>query len=700
METAETFALETMLSPASVAVIGVSSRPESLSGRLLANLIGRGFRGRIYPINPRAAEIQSLRCYPRLRDVPEQVDLAIVMVPRDAVLDTADECLDAGVGGIVVITAGFREAGDAGAVVEAELLERLRGRGVRMIGPNCMGLINTAPEVGLDATFSPVAARPGHVAYASHSGALGVAVLEAAREVGLAFSQFVSLGNSSDVTVCDVLEAWERDEATRVIMLYLEALDEPRRFLDVTTRITAHRPVVALKAGRTAAGQRAASSHTGALAAEDSNVDAVLRQAGVLRAPTLDVLYDWVAALQSQPLPRGRRVAIVTNAGGPAIAAADALAREGLRLAELDAETTAALRSFLPPEAAVGNPVDMLPSALPDHYARALDLVLADGAVDAAVVITVTPILVAPIDIARAIAARPHGDGKPVLTVFMTAPEFYMAAREVDDLPPVYRFPEPAVGALAAMARQAERQRRATSAQAEPVLVPSATLTAAVRDGAGFIAPSAAFACLAEAGVPVAPFRLADAGGTVATAARELGFPVVLKAFGAGLVHKTDAGAVAVGLRDEAELGAALAEMTRRLAAQGVSAEGFLVQRHVTGGRELIVGVTRQPGFGPVVMCGVGGVAVEAFRDVSFRLAPFGPDEAGAMLDELRGARLLTAFRGQRAADRAAVVRALVAVSALAAANPAIAELDVNPLLVLDEGKGCVAVDVRIRLGT
>jgi len=700
MQTAPKRSLHPLLAPRSVAVIGVSSRPDSLSYRLLANLVGRGFAGAVYPVNPKADAILSLPAYPSVAAVPGPVDLAIVMVPRDAVLAAVDECLESGVGALVVITAGFREAGAAGADVERQLAGRLRAHGVPMVGPNCMGLINTAAGVSLDATFSPVAARPGRVAFASHSGALGVAVLEAAREVGLAFAQFVSLGNSADVTVCDLLEAWGEDPGVGVVMLYLEAVGEPRRFLAAARRATARVPVIALKSGRTEAGQRAASSHTGALAAEDSAVDALLAQAGVLRAADLTTLYEWVAAFQSQPLPSGGRVAVVTNAGGPAIAAADALARHGLELARLAPETTAALRGMLPAEAAVGNPVDMLPSARPADYRRALELALADTGVDAAVAITVTPILVTPLDIARAQAAV-RGHGKPLLSVFMTAPEFYLAVREVDGMPPVYRFPEAAVGALGAMLRHRRRTAREEPATVPP---PAAAAVPALadppRDPDGHVAPDVAFAALEQAGVAVAPCRLADGVEAAAAAAASLGFPVVLKAVAPGLVHKTELGAVVLGLRGADEVRAAATALEHRLAAAGLPSPRFLVQAHLAGGREMIVGAVRRPGFGPLVMCGSGGVAVEVLRDVAFRLAPVTAGDAEEMLDSLAGARLLEPFRGRPAADRRALVRTLCAVADLVAAHPEIAELDLNPLLVLDEGRGCVAVDARIRLAS
>ncbi|MEW6336948.1 MAG: acetate--CoA ligase family protein [Acidobacteriota bacterium] len=686
--------LDRILAPRSLAVVGVSSRAESLSGRLLANLFNAGFTGPVYPVNPRAGAVRGLRCYPSVAAIPESVDLALLMVPRDAVLETVEDCLGAGARGLVVITAGFREGGDAGAEAERSVLQRVRAAGVRTIGPNCMGLINTDSTVRLDATFSPVAALAGNVAFGSHSGALGVALLELAREAGLGFSQFVSLGNSADVNVCDLLEAWEHDEATRVVMLYLEAIEEPRRFLEVAGRVARVKPVVVLKAGRSAAGQRAASSHTGALAAADTGIDAILRQAGVIRAATLEELFDTARSLAAVPPPKGRRVAIVTNAGGPAIAASDALESSGLELAALSPQTRASLRGFLPPEAAVGNPVDMLPSATSENYRDAVSFVAADAGVDALLTIMVTPIMVGPLDIAGGIAPAARSCGKPVLSVFMTDPRFHEAARGIAGLPPTFRFPEAAARALAAVALRGGSPRRDLEA---PAPAPSRSLAAARVGADGFLSPPDAFALLAEVGIPVAPFEIVASTEALPDAARRLGFPVVLKGFGSALVHKTEAGAVAVGLRDADELRAAARTMAARLDAAGVAPDGYLLQRFVGGGREMILGATRDPHAGPLVMCGLGGVAVEAMRDVSFRPAPLSGADAEAMLSELRGEALLGAFRGRPPADRAALIRSLVALGGVIAANPEIAECDVNPLLVLDEGRGCVAVDARVR---
>ena len=689
--------LDSILRPRSLALVGASSRPDSLSGKLLGNLAAAGFTGAVYPINPKAETVHGFRCYRSLREAPQPPELAVIMVPRDAALATIDECIEVGVKGAVIITAGFREGSEEGAAVERRLLEKVRARGLRMVGPNCMGVINTEPDVRMDASFTPAPALPGAVAFASHSGALGVAVLEAARDAGLGFSHFVSLGNSADVNVNDLLEVWDHHDRTRVILLYLEALAEPQRFLALASRISRRKPIVVFKGGRTAAGARAASSHTGALAAGDVAVDALLEQAGCLRAGTLEEMFDLALALEASPPAHGRRVVVVTNAGGPAIAATDALADERLAVATLAPATEQALRAFLPAEAAVGNPVDMLPSATPDNFRRAVELTLADPGVDAVLTITVTPIVVGPLDVARGIAAGARSAAKPVLSVFMTHSGFFPASRAIAGLPPTFRYPEAAVRALAGLGA-------AESVASRPAAIPAATMSrSAIVErahvtGGGYLPPAEAFALLEAAGLAVAPWRIASDADSAAGAAGEVGFPVVLKAFGTGLVHKSELGAVIVGLRDGREVGEAARDMCARLALAGVRTDGLLLQRQVQGGREVILGITRDPAIGSLVMVGLGGVAVEVWKDVSFRIAPIGRCDAEAMLDALAGAPLLGAFRGRPPADREALVEALVRLGALAAAHPEIEECDVNPLLVLDQKRGCVAVDVRVRV--
>lgn len=677
-----------LFAPRSLALVGVSSRPESLSGRLLTNLQRAGYRGKVFPVNPKASTIGGLPCFPTLAAVPEVPDASIIMVPRDAALAAVEESLAKGVKALVLITAGFREGGEEGAHLEHAIVQKVRAAGAVMLGPNCMGVVNTDPQVGLDATFSPVPPRPGAVAFASHSGALGVAFFEQAVEAGLGVSLFVSLGNSAVVTTADALEAFAADPRTRAVMLYLEAIEEPERFLAVCRQLTAKKPVVVLKSGRTEAGQRAASSHTGALAAQDRAVDALLSQAGCVRAETLRELLDWARTFERVQPPKGRRVAVVSNAGGPAIAACDALASQGLELAPLAEATRGALRAFLPPEAAVGNPVDMLPSAKPEDFRQALKVVSADPAVDAVVTITVTPPLAEPLAVAQALAEATAE--KPFLPVFMTSPGFYAQALEVAQLPPVFRFPEEAVGALAAL-------RRAEEAAARVGAVPVAPFRPAqVPRASGLLPPDQALELVAEAGIPVAPWAVARGVEELEHAAQRVGFPLVLKAFGEAIVHKTEVSAVALDIRSLDQLRDEAVRMERRLASLGYRAQGFLLQRFLPGGRELILGVTRDPVIGPLVLCGVGGVAVEVWQDVALRRAPCSREDAEAMLDQLKGRALLAAFRGQPAVDRQALVDAILRLAALAAGVPELAECDLNPLLAFPDG--VVAVDVRVRL--
>lgn len=679
--------LSSLFSPRSLAVVGVSSHTDSLSGRLLGNLCRAGYKGEILPVNPKVRELFGLPCYPNVSSLPTVPDLAIIMVRRDAALGAVEQCLARGIRTLVLITAGFREGGVEGAKLEQAILERVQAAGAVMLGPNCMGLVNTDPAVCLDATFSPVPALPGGVAFAAHSGALGVAFFEQAREAGLGISLFVSLGNSAMVNVVDALEAFGVDERTRAIMLYLETIEEPRRFLQVAQELSRKKPIVVLKAGRTEVGQRAASSHTGAMAAPDRAVDALLRQAGCVRAETLRQLLDWARTFERVSVPRGKRVAVVSNAGGPAIAACDAVARNGWELPELALSTQAQLRELLPPEAAVANPVDMLPSAQPEDFRRALEVVAADPSVDAVVSITVTPPLQPPMEVAKALASAPRS--LPFLPVFMTSPEFYPEASLIPNLPPVFRFPEEAVAALVA---RWEADRFARRRQVAP---PAPCLSAKPSHADGFLPASQAFQLVAEAGIPVAAYAVTETVASLPQLARQIGYPVVLKAYGSQLVHKTELKAVALGLASEAELIREAERMSQRLAELGVKPEGFLVQQYLAEGRELILGVSQDPVMGPLVLCGLGGVAVEAWQDVSFRLAPCSREDAWEMLEELRGKAILEAFRGYKPADKGAVVDAIVKLSALAEANPEIVECDINPLLVFPSG--VLAVDVRVR---
>jgi acetyl coenzyme A synthetase (ADP forming)-like protein len=725
--------LDAIFAPRSIAVIGASRRRDSIGFALLHNLVANQFEGAIFPVNPHAHAIHSLRCYASIAEIPDPIDLAVVMVPRGAVQEVIEQCLARGVRGLVVITAGFGETGAEGAAREARLREAVRAAGVRMIGPNCMGVINTAAGVSLNATFAPTPARAGRVGFVSQSGALGVAILNVMRDMDIGLTQFVSMGNKADVSGNDLLEYWEDDPETRVIAMYLESFGNPRRFTEIAKRVTRKKPVLVVKSGRTAEGARAATSHTGAIAGADVTVSALLEQCGVLRANTIEELFDIARALARSPLPAGPRVGIVTNAGGPAIMATDACINLGLRLAQLAPATVAELRRFLPAEASFGNPVDMIASAGAEAYGRTLAAVLDDPGVDMAMVINVTPLLANPIDIMHEIAAATHERAKPTLAVVMATDDFYQELELRRDLPPVYRFPESAALALAMLARYAAWRRRPVAgddgAPAGRGVAADDGAVAALLDRAGdggYLGPAEAFQVLELYGIPVARWRLVAAGGgaaggagaaaagagggsgeagaedaeaaAVLAAAAEIGYPVVLKGVAPDLVHKTEARAVRVDLRSAAELAEAVAAMRGDIAAAGHHLSGYLVQEMARGGHEVIFGVTTDPRFGPLLMFGLGGKYVEVFEDVRFGVLPLAAWEAGEMVRGIRGIRLLTGVRGEPGADLDLLVEVLLRIAQLVERHPRIAELDVNPFLAAPTRQAAKALDVRLRV--
>jgi acetyl coenzyme A synthetase (ADP forming)-like protein len=693
--------LEPIFSPRSVAVVGASRNRDSIGFALLHNLVMGEFQGAIFPINPKARSIHSLKAYPSIGDVPDPVDLAVIAVPKKLVLPVVDECIAAGVKGLVTITAGFAETGEEGAALERELCERVRAAGVRMIGPNCMGVINTATDVALNATFAPTPARPGTVGFVSQSGALGVAILNAAADLGIGLTQFVSMGNKADVSANDLAEYWEEDPETRVISMYLESFGNPRKFTEIAKRVSHKKPILVVKSGRTAEGARAATSHTGAIAGADVTVSAFLRQCGVLRANTIDELFGVARALDRCPLPPGNRVGIVTNAGGPAIMATDACVNLGLEMAELQASTRSTLEAFLPAEASVVNPVDMIASATEKEYAKTLEAVLSDDAVDMVIVVNVTPLLSNPIDILDSVAATARGSAKPVVAVMMATEEFYEEARARDDVPPVYRFPEPAARALAQLSRYAAWRRRPEEVPGGPFPVDDDAverLLAATTEG--YLPPEDATRVLELYGIPVAAWRQTGPGaGEAAAAAEELGYPVVLKAVAPELVHKSDAGAVRVDVRSPEELARALDEIEAAVGAAGHRVEGWLIQQLVRGGHEVIFGISTDPRFGPLLMFGLGGKYVEVFRDVRFGVPPLTLVEAGEMVRGIRGLPLLEGVRGEEAADLGQLEEILLRLSQLTQRHPTIQELDLNPFVAAPGRDAARAVDVRIRVG-
>jgi len=704
--------LRPMLEPEAVAIVGASRDPASLGRRILDALVAADFGGSIYPVNAGASEVAGRRAYRSVRDVPPGVDLAVVAVPRDRVLGVVDDCAAAGVKSLVVITAGYAEAGDEGRAMQQTLVERVRAYGMRMVGPNCMGLLNASPAVRLNASFSPIFPAPGHVGLSSQSGALGLAILALASNRGVGLSTFVSVGNKADVSSNDLLEYWEEDDATRVILLYLESFGNPRRFARLARRIGRTKPIVAVKAGRTRGGSRAAGSHTAALAANDVAVDALFHQSGVIRADTIDEMFDIAACLDAQPLPAGRRVAIVTNAGGPGILAVDAAESAGLIVAPFSAATRARLAAFLPAAASTGNPVDMVASAGPDEYRQAIEVALSDTDTDALLVIF-APVDVkqsaATVDAIRAGIANARRDGaagKPILACVMAASGRPQPLDAGGERIPAYGFPENAVRALAKVAAYAEWR-----AQPPGLLwgfddvhadeARSVCRGALAARGEDWLTDEETRRVLSAFSLPVPASAVAHTADAAAAEAAVLGFPVVAKILSHQVQHKTEIGGVTLNLQNEADVRRAFNDILARAEHAGVmdTVDGVLIQPMLTGGVETMIGVAVDRLFGPLIGFGLGGIFVELMGDVRFRIAPLTDRDADELMHEIRGYPLLKGYRGQPAADVEALREVLLRVSRLADEVPEIVELDLNPVIVLPEGRGCRIVDARIKVG-
>jgi len=696
-------ALKLFFNPRAVAVIGASRKRGSIGGEIFHNLLSYGFQGPVYPINPTAKVIQCVPAFASVEDVPVPVDLAVIVVPAVHVLKAAESCGKKGVKALVVISAGFSETGTEGQARQAELLGICRAYGMRLIGPNCMGILNSDNAVKLDATFAPSMPPQGRVGFSSQSGALGLAIIEYANSLGLGISTFVSVGNKADISGNDLLRYWESDDATDVILLYLESFGNPRKFSQIARRIGKTKPIVVVKSGRSPAGARATSSHTGALiAASDVTVDALFRQAGVIRTDTLEELFDVATLLANQPLPRGRRVGIITNAGGPAILCADACEARGLTIPLLSESSQQKLRDLLQKEASVGNPVDMIASASAEQYRETIRIVASDENIDALIVIFVPPLVTRSEDVARVISEEvTRIDGaKPIATVFMSpagAPkELQAGSRRI----PNYHFPETAAIAMARAARYSEwRQRPEVTPPAFAEIrrdQEAAIVAAALGRSDGWLTPAETAELFSCYGLPLVEQNFVTTPEEAAAAARAMNCQTALKVVAPGVIHKTEAGGVRLNLPDADAVLTAANEMRQSLLSQGQEPTGFVVQRMVESGVEMILGVVHDPQFGPVVACGAGGTQVELLRDVAVRLTPISKPEASEMVRSLKTFPLLTGFRGRPVLDVSALEDALLRLSALVDDIPQIRELDCNPFVVNEHGG--IILDARVRV--
>ena len=694
--------LDAILKPRSIAIVGASRRPASIGQQVLDNLLRGGFQGPVFPVNPHAASVHSLKAYPTVAAIPDPVDLAVIAVPKDGVLAAAEECGRAGVKGLVVISAGFAEVGGEGVTRERALLETVRRHGMRMVGPNCMGVLNTAPAVGMNATFGTTVPPHGAVAIISQSGAIGLSILDLAGELGIGVSQFVSVGNKPDVSGNDLLEYWEHDPEVGVILMYLESFGNPRRFFRLARRIGKTKPIFVVKAGRTAAGALAASSHTAALSGADLAVDVLLRQCGVLRAQTVEELFDYAMAFPRLPLPRGGRVAIVSNAGGPAIILADACESSGLAVPELAPETQRAIAERVPDEAAVRNPVDLIASATAPTYRDVLALVLRDPGIDAVIASFIPPLGIQAKDVADAIvAAAATRPDIPLVAVLMGRAGVSAGMRRLMDAGiPGYMFPESAARALAALNRyRAWRERPDGIEQAFPADKERVAAIVAAARGAGRsrLTEAESLAVLDAYGIPTAPWRPVRSAEEAMLAAAAVGYPVVLKVMSDQVVHKSDVGGVVLDLKTVDEVRSGYARLVRRVKERtGIAVREVLVQRMIPGGRETIVGMSRDPRVGPLLMFGLGGIFVEAMQDVAFRVHPLTDRDAREMIRAIRGFRILEGMRGETSVHLVGLEEVLQRVSQLAGDHDAIEELDVNPLVAFPDR--VAALDARFRI--
>lgn len=693
--------LRPFFAPRNVALIGASPNPSKLSHGILENMRNYGFTGNIFPVNPQYKEIDGLICYPDIVSVPESVDLAVIVLPGSAVPDVLESGGQKGLKAAIIISGGFREVGPEGAALEARCVEIARRYGMRLIGPNCVGTMDVV--TGFNSTFIKGMPEKGVIGFISQSGAVCGGVVDTLIGTGVGFSAFLSLGNEADVNETDMIEYLGLDETTKVIAVYAEAIRDGERFMRIAREVTPKKPVVLLKAGRTSAGARAVSSHTGSLAGSYAAYKAAFRQTGVIEALTVEELFDISMALAHQPLPKGNRVAIITNAGGPAALASDSLAANGFYLEELEATTQIRLREKLVPSAQVSNPVDMLGGAEAEEYAHALECCLQDKNVDSALVILVPQSLVNPVRVAEYIADTCRNSEKPVMVCLVGAASIgdariFLHRNHI----PVFTSPERvgrAIGGMWMYRNWLTGRIHLTSKN--PIVVDKRIAQGIIATASNSIGEAQMRPVLAAYGIPVIRGVEARSSEEAVKAALEIGGPVVLKVISPDLLHKSDAGGIRLGLNGKTDIESAYHDMLTKIKSTNPNAriDGVLVEQMATRGQEVIVGMKRDPSFGPVIMFGLGGVLVELVGDVSFRVAPIDASEASSMILETRTGRLLQGYRGEPAMDTDAIVDSILRISQLAIDFPQILELEVNPLLVYPKGQGAVALDARAILG-
>lgn len=691
-------------SPKGVGIVGVSRDPGKLGYGLARNLINSGYTGAIHFINPKGGDLLGRIIHASLRDVPDPIDLAVLLVPPPAVPAAIKDAGERGIKAAIIATGGFRETGQEGAALEEECLELAKSYGMRLVGPNCIGLVNT--HLPLDTTFlQPPGPPAGEIAFVSHSGAICAAVIDWIRGEGIGLSHLISLGNQADVNEADVLPILAEDKKTRVITLYLEGVKDGRYFIESARKTALVKPVLALKVGRFESGRKAAASHTGALAGAETAFDAAFKTAGVIRAQNTEELFQWARTLAWCPLPAGNRVAVLTNSGGPGVTAADALEQNGMKLAELSETSLAALKEFLPAAASLHNPVDMLASANEIHYQRSLQVLLEDPNVDAVLVISPPPPPTTTGTIVKYMIPLIQSHNKPVVFALMGSAQIsegvsLLRAAQIPD----YRFPETAASALGALVRYAEWRMKMTDQKTSPAKLPIERIKTFMENRSitrdAFLPGEMTLDLMEMSGIPVSRMKLAENESLATKISAKMGYPVVMKVASADISHKSDAGGVILNIKSEMEVKAAYQQIIKNCQTNAPSAkiDGIHIQRMMPPGQEVITGVIRDPQFGPLVMFGSGGIEVEGLKDVAFALAPLNHEEANALIDSTWAGRKLSGFRSIPAADKHAAADALVKLSLLAMALPDVIEMEINPLRVFAPGEGACALDIRIKV--
>ncbi len=696
--------LDKIMKPKSIAVVGASTKEHTIGSDIMKRLQEYKFNGKIYPVNPKGGIIEGLQAYTNVNEIPGEVDLAIIVVNAKFVLDTIDQCHQKGIKGLCIITAGFKETGKEGAEAEKQLLAKIREYGMRAVGPNCLGVVNTHPDVRMDGCFAESLPERGNIGFVSQSGALGGGILNILKDLNLGFAQFISIGNQADVNAETALEYWENDTDVEQILLYMESIQNPANFRKLASRISKKKPILALKAGRSAAGASAASSHTGSLAGADKAANALLNQSGVIREYSLKNLFSTAKVFATSPIPKGDRVAIITNSGGPGIMATDAICEYGMQIAKITDATKDKLRSFLPSAASVKNPIDMIASAPIEHYKQTLETVLEDDNVDMVMVIYLPFLGLKDIDVARAVMEiKAKNPSKPIIGVFMTKSEFFTKLSESEVNMPFFMYAEEAADGFNRL-----NQQRLWMARPEgktPCYVvdrnrAESIMRQSIQEGRAQLTTRESIDVLDAYGIRVCKSGFATNIDEVIEVGNSIGYPVVMKMTSKTTSHKTDVGGVRVNIQSEEQLRNEYNDLIQKLTEKGLieGLEGVIIQEMVKGNREMVAGIATDPQYGPMMMFGLGGVFIEVMKDVTFRIAPLTDVDASEMIKSVKAYKLLEGARGTTPAQMDQIQETLLRLSQLVSDYSFIDELDINPLLISEKDGEGIAVDGRIKV--